>query len=116
LSAKFCSGATGRIQQPLWARESSKKSLAQRLPWTPTFWLFDHDLSPSQQRNIEKIAQRRVIDRTQLILDIFARARTHTRRPVIKSSWHNCSTCCRGWLAEALRCRSLAAGLGHASW
>ncbi len=39
--------------------------------------LFDHDLSPSQQRNIEKIVDRRVIDRTQLILDIFARhART----------------------------------------
>jgi GTP-binding protein HflX len=39
--------------------------------------LFDHDLSPSQQRNIEKIVERRVIDRTQLILDIFARhART----------------------------------------
>ncbi len=39
--------------------------------------LFDHDLSPSQQRNIEKIVKRRVIDRTQLILDIFARhART----------------------------------------
>jgi len=39
--------------------------------------LFDHDLSPSQQRNIEKVVQRRVIDRTQLILDIFARhART----------------------------------------
>jgi len=39
--------------------------------------LFDHDLSPSQQRNIEKIIERRVIDRTQLILDIFARhART----------------------------------------
>src|SRR5438045_5073131 len=35
--------------------------------------LFDHDLSPSQQRNIEKIIERRVIDRTQLILDIFAR-------------------------------------------
>ena len=35
--------------------------------------LFDHDLSPSQQRNIEKIVGRRVIDRTQLILDIFAR-------------------------------------------
>jgi GTP-binding protein HflX len=40
--------------------------------------LFDHDLSPSQQRNIEKIVQRRVIDRTQLILDIFAR-HAHTR-------------------------------------
>jgi len=39
--------------------------------------LFDHDLSPSQQRNVEKIVHRRVIDRTQLILDIFARhART----------------------------------------
>jgi GTPase len=39
--------------------------------------LFDHDLSPSQQRNIESVVHRRVIDRTQLILDIFARhART----------------------------------------
>ena len=39
--------------------------------------LFDHDLSPSQQRNIERIVKRRVIDRTQLILDIFAKhART----------------------------------------
>ena len=39
--------------------------------------LFDHDLSPSQQRNIERAVNTRVIDRTQLILDIFARhART----------------------------------------
>jgi GTPase len=39
--------------------------------------LFDHDLSPSQQRNIEREVHTRVIDRTQLILDIFARhART----------------------------------------
>jgi GTPase len=39
--------------------------------------LFDHDLSPSQQRNIENEVDTRVIDRTQLILDIFARhART----------------------------------------
>jgi GTP-binding protein HflX len=35
--------------------------------------LFDHDLSPSQQRNIERVLHKRVIDRTQLILDIFAR-------------------------------------------
>jgi len=34
--------------------------------------LFDHDLSPSQQRNIEREVKMRVIDRTQLILDIFA--------------------------------------------
>jgi len=39
--------------------------------------IFDHDLSPSQQRNIEDAVGVRVIDRTQLILDIFARhART----------------------------------------
>jgi GTP-binding protein HflX len=39
--------------------------------------LFDHDLSPSQQRNIERSIKARVIDRTGLILDIFARhART----------------------------------------
>lgn len=39
--------------------------------------LFDHDLSPSQLRNLEDRLPCRVIDRTQLILDIFARhART----------------------------------------
>src|SRR5712691_7046423 len=39
--------------------------------------LFDHDLTASQQRNVEKIVKLRVIDRTQLVLDIFARhART----------------------------------------
>jgi GTP-binding protein HflX len=39
--------------------------------------LFDHDLTPSQLRNLEGKLGRRVIDRTQLILDIFARhART----------------------------------------
>jgi GTPase len=39
--------------------------------------IFDHDLTASQQRNIENVVNIRVIDRTQLILDIFARhART----------------------------------------
>jgi GTP-binding protein HflX len=35
--------------------------------------IFDSNLSPIQQRNIESATERRVIDRTQLILDIFAR-------------------------------------------
>lgn len=35
--------------------------------------IFDSDLSPVQQRNIEEHTECRVIDRTQLILDIFAR-------------------------------------------
>ncbi len=37
----------------------------------------DNDLSPAQERNLEKISRRKVVDRSQLILDIFARrART----------------------------------------
>ena len=43
--------------------------------------IFDHDLSPTQQRNLEKALEVKVIDRTQLILDIFAgRARTREGR------------------------------------
>jgi GTPase len=39
--------------------------------------IFDHELTPSQQRNIEREVHCRVVDRTALILDIFARhART----------------------------------------
>jgi GTP-binding protein HflX len=40
--------------------------------------IFDHDLTPTQQRNLEKALGTKVIDRTQLILDIFA-SRAHTR-------------------------------------
>ena len=43
--------------------------------------IFDHDLTPTQQRNLEKALDCKVIDRTQLILDIFAsRARTREGR------------------------------------
>lgn len=43
--------------------------------------VFDNELTPSQIREVEKICKRRVIDRTELILDIFAsRARTHQAR------------------------------------
>jgi len=41
----------------------------------------DNDLSPGQERNLEKITKRTVIDRSQLIMDIFAqRAPTHQAR------------------------------------
>ncbi|MFL2854892.1 MAG: ribosome rescue GTPase HflX [Pseudohongiellaceae bacterium] len=40
--------------------------------------LFNHTLTPSQERNLEKVFECRVLDRTGLILDIFAqRARSH---------------------------------------
>ena len=44
----------------------------------PDLVIFDEDLSPAQQRNLESAFQHRVIDRSQLILDIFAqRARSN---------------------------------------
>lgn len=43
--------------------------------------IFDNDLSPTQIREIEKATKRKVLDRSELILDIFAsRARTHEAR------------------------------------
>lgn len=43
--------------------------------------LFDGELTPAQQRNLEKVVGCKTLDRTQLILDIFARrARTHEGR------------------------------------
>ena len=43
----------------------------------PDLVIFDHELTPSQQRNLERELEVRIVDRTQLILDIFARhART----------------------------------------
>lgn len=40
--------------------------------------IFNHALAPAQQRNLEVALNRRVVDRTSLILDIFAqRARSH---------------------------------------
>jgi GTP-binding protein HflX len=43
--------------------------------------VFDEELSPAQQRNLEAAAERKTVDRTQLILDIFARrARTREGR------------------------------------
>jgi GTP-binding protein HflX len=47
--------------------------------------IFDNDLSPSQTRNIEKVIDTKVIDRTELILDIFAsNARTHEARLAVE--------------------------------
>lgn len=43
-----------------------------------TLLVFDQDLSPSQVRSISEVTELKIIDRTQLILDIFAR-RAHTR-------------------------------------
>ncbi|NDL61442.1 ribosome rescue GTPase HflX [Acerihabitans arboris] len=62
--------------------------------------LFDHALSPAQERNLESLCQCRVIDRTGLILDIFAqRARTHEGKLQVELAQlrHLATRLVRGW-------------------
>jgi GTP-binding protein HflX len=57
----------GKLEELAAAAEASQASVV----------IFDHELTPTQQRNLERALGRKVVDRTQLILDIFAsRART----------------------------------------
>src|SRR5690606_3631894 len=47
--------------------------------------IFDDELTPSQLKNIEKVVNKKIIDRTQLILDIFAqRAQTSYARTQVE--------------------------------
>ncbi len=62
--------------------------------------LVDHDLSPSQERNLEKLTGRRVLDRTGLILDIFAqRARSAEGKLEVELAQlrHLSTRLVRGW-------------------
>ncbi|MBF7689072.1 ribosome rescue GTPase HflX [Acinetobacter rathckeae] len=62
--------------------------------------IFDHALSPAQERNLEKVFKCRVIDRTGLILDIFAqRARTHEGKLQVELAQleHLSTRLVRGW-------------------
>ncbi|ACR14113.1 GTP-binding proten HflX [Teredinibacter turnerae T7901] len=62
--------------------------------------IFNHELSPSQERNLEKALECRVLDRTGLILDIFAqRARTHEGKLQVELAQleHMSTRLIRGW-------------------
>lgn len=62
--------------------------------------IFNHDLSPSQERNLEKILRCRVLDRAGLILDIFARrARSHEGKLQVELAQlrHLRTRLVRGW-------------------
>jgi GTP-binding protein HflX len=62
--------------------------------------LFDHPLSPSQERNLEKLIEKRVLDRSGLILDIFAqRARSFEGKLEVELAQlkHIASRLVRGW-------------------
>ena len=87
--AKFFIG-TGKLEE---IAEIAKRESAQLI-------IFNHNLSPSQERNLEAYLQCRVLDRTGLILDIFAmRARTHEGKLQVELAQlqHLSSRLVRGW-------------------
>lgn len=62
--------------------------------------IFNHALTPSQERNVEREIKCRVLDRTGLILDIFAqRARTHEGKLQVELAQlqHQSTRLVRGW-------------------
>ncbi|WP_050460726.1 GTPase HflX [Herbaspirillum autotrophicum] len=62
--------------------------------------IFNHALSPAQQRNLERVLQTRVLDRTSLILDIFAqRAKSHEGKVQVELAQlqHLATRLIRGW-------------------
>lgn len=81
---------TGKVEEIRLTLEAEQADLA----------IFNHILSPSQERNLEKALQCRVLDRTGLILDIFAqRARTHEGKLQVELAQleHLSTRLVRGW-------------------
>ena len=88
-SAKFFIG-TGKLEELRLLVDEHEAELV----------IFNHVLSPSQERNLENELKCRVLDRTGLILDIFAqRARTHEGKLQVElAQLHHMSTrLIRGW-------------------
>jgi len=81
---------TGKVSEVRDAVQSQQAGLV----------IFNHDLSPAQERNLEKTLGCRVIDRTSLILDIFAqRAQSHEGKLEVELAQleHLSSRLVRGW-------------------
>lgn len=74
--AIVCAEVLGRRQSPDSATYAGKGKVqevaAEVVAHKANLVIFNHELSPGQERNLERILQCRVIDRTSLILDIFA--------------------------------------------
>ena len=94
----------GRRQSPDPATFAGKGKVAEILDLANAgeadIVLFNHELSPAQQRNLERALQRRVIDRNALILDIFAlRARSHEGKLQVELAQleHLSTRLVRGW-------------------
>jgi GTP-binding protein HflX len=86
---KFYCGS-GKVQEILAAAQGLNAA----------FVIFNHELSPAQARNLEKELQRRVMDRTELILEIFGqRAQTSEGKLQVELArlQHLATRLVRGW-------------------
>jgi len=95
---------TGSRQSPhpkYYVGEGKAQEIAQAVQATEAdVVIFNHSLSPAQERNLEHLCQCRVVDRTGLILDIFAqRARTHEGKLQVELAQlrHISTRLIRGW-------------------
>jgi GTP-binding protein HflX len=94
----------GKRQRPdpaLFAGKGKVEELRQHLAEAAAgVAVFNHDLTPAQERNLERALNARVIDRTALILDIFAqRAKSHEGKVQVELAQleHLATRLVRGW-------------------
>ena len=102
--AVVCAEVYGRRQSPDAATYAGKGKVqevaAEVAANTADLVIFNHALSPAQERNLERILQCRVIDRTSLILDIFAqRAKSSEGKLQVELAQldHLATRLVRGW-------------------
>ncbi len=94
-------GKRARPDSALYAGKGKVEEIAQSLAANKaSLVIFNHELSPAQERNLEKILDCRVVDRVSLILDIFAqRARSHEGKLQVELAQleHLSTRLVRGW-------------------
>ena len=101
---EVCAEITGRIDRPsptYFVRQGKLEEIKKLVIKNKTnLVIFNNDLSPSQERNLEKYLGARVLDRTALILDIFAcRATSHVGKLQVELAQltHLSTRLVRGW-------------------
>jgi GTP-binding protein HflX len=94
-------GRRSRPDPALFAGSGKVEELARvRAATGASVVIFNHELSPAQQRNLERAVGCRVVDRTSLILDIFAqRASSHEGKVQVELAQlqHLATRLVRGW-------------------
>jgi len=94
-------GRRNRPDPALFAGKGKVEQIADVVAATHApLTIFNHELSPVQERNLEQRLQCRVVDRTSLILDIFAqRARSHEGKVQVELAQleHLSTRLVRGW-------------------